>query len=79
MGVALGAVYYVALVAVPFPPDWLRLAPAVWLVAAIAGLAQALRALKAARERPVAIAILLASLGSTALATLLLVGALLGD
>ena len=75
----LGAGYYLVLLAVPFPPDWVRVVPVVWLAGATAGLVLGCAACRASTQVPLAVLGLLLSLASLGLAAPFALGALMGD
>lgn len=75
----LGAGYYRVLLAVPFPPDWIRVVPAIWLAGATAGLVLACEACRAGTQVRLAVLGLLLGLASLGLAAVFALGALMGD
>jgi hypothetical protein len=77
--ITLGAAYFGILVVVPFPSDWLRLVPAVWLAGAVAGLTYTIPAFRASALVRLAVFLVVVNLVSSGLAVLFLFGALMGD
>ena len=75
----LGAGYYLVLLAVPFPPDGVRVVPVVWLAGAIAGLVLGGAAYRGGTQVRLAALGLLLSLASVGLAAIFALGALVGD
>ena len=75
----LGAGYYLVLLAVPFPPNWVRIVPVVWLAGAAAGLVLACAACRAGTQVRSAVLGVLLSLASLGLAAIFALGALMGD
>ncbi len=75
---ALGGIYYAYLVAVPSPPDWVRIVALIWLAGALAGLLLGLAAILANARRHLGIAALVLSIPSVPLAAIFALAALMG-
>ena len=74
----LGLAYYAYLKATPFPPDWARVVPFVWLIGAVAGLLLGLGALAAGPHRILGAISALLSLPNIGLAAVYAFAALMG-
>ena len=76
----VGAAYFSYLTAVPFPPQMVRLVPAAWCAACIAGWMWSIRAIRAGDGRSLSVVAALAlNVPNTMLAAIFLLGAMLGD
>ncbi len=74
----LGLAYYAYLQATPFPPDWARVVPFVWLLGAVVGLVLGLGALAAGPHRILGAISALLSLANIGLAAVYAFAALMG-
>ena len=76
---ALGAVYFRHLETNPFPPDIVRLIPAIWLAGTLVGGVLAVRALRSDSNRVPAGLALVLDVPSSIIALVFAFGALMGD
>ena len=74
----LGAIYFRYLESNPFPPDILRLIPAIWLAGTLLGGVLAARALSDTNRVPAGLALVL-DIPSAVIALIFVFGALMGD
>ncbi len=75
----LGAVYYAYLVAVPFPPDTVRIIPVLWLIVALAGLSFGIALTFSEKDRLRGVATVVLSVPNIFFAAIFALGALMGD
>jgi hypothetical protein len=76
---ALGGAYYAYLVAVPFPPDVVRVVPLLWLAGSVAGWILVVQALRLDTRKLAAIVGLILNVPNTLFAAIFLLAALMGD
>ena len=76
---AVGAVYFLYLKTVPFPPDIARLVPLAWFAACAAGWAWSIRALRAGDGRFLPSVALVLNVPNTLLAAIFSLAAVMGD
>ncbi len=75
----VGAAYFSYLTAVPFPPQIVRLVPAAWCAACIAGWVWSIRAIRAGDGRSLSVVALALNVPNTMFAVIFLLAAMMGD
>ena len=75
---AVGVAYFAYLMAVPFPPEIVRLVPLAWFAACVVGWVWSIRALRTSEGRLLPIVALVLNLPNTMCAAIFLLAAMMG-
>ena len=79
VSVLVGLGYYSYLKAVPFPSDWVRIVPLLWLIGAVSGAVWAVKSLRASTFRILAAVLLALAVPNILLALIFSLAAAMGD